>query len=104
MPFGDVHCHFFEEKRIELDFVPTDISTACDFDQLLALLRLLAGAVSKPVFVSQENWPENRLFTFVPDADEFVQGDWWLDDESRSRDHSATVEGNATAKPHRDDR
>lgn len=81
-PFGHVHCHFFDEERIELDLLPTDISSARDFDQLLAFVQLLGAAVSKPVVLSQENWPENRLFTYLPDADEFVPGEWWIEEGS----------------------
>jgi hypothetical protein len=60
-----VHCHFFEEYKVELDVDPREVQTLPDLELIVDFAAGLSRAVGKPVRISPEGI-EKAIFVVEP--------------------------------------
>ena len=54
-------CHFFTDIQIELDLVPAEFNKA-NFQSLVEFIALMANAITRNVYVTEENSPARAIF------------------------------------------
>ena len=64
-----LNCFFFMENEIELDIDPKEINKQEDLDALLEFISMLGNTLSKEVFITEENSPEEVWIHYSPKQD-----------------------------------
>ena len=69
---GDIilSCHFFSPEEIEFDFVPNEIKTQSEAEQIFDFMRRLGQSLNKEVVLTPENGRAFCIFKFSPASNE----------------------------------
>jgi hypothetical protein len=61
-----LNCHLWVDGNVELDFIPTEVSSQSDLDVLSEFCTRLASTIGKQVVVTYENSPEAVILKYLP--------------------------------------
>lgn len=71
-----VNCHFYINEKdpspIEFDIDPREIKSEKDLKALLEFIREIGGCLLKNVFLTEENFPDFVLLSYIYKTDNFI--------------------------------